>query len=45
MSSLLRRFVQGEGEKLTKTSEQIEEARKQIKQLKLDIQTSLVKRT
>lgn len=45
MSSLRRRFVQGEQDKLAKTSEQIEEARKQSKQLKLDIRTSLAKRT
>jgi len=35
------RFVQDEQEKLKKTIEQIETIRKQIKQLKLDIQISL----
>jgi hypothetical protein len=35
------RFVQDEHEKLKKTIEQIDTVRKQIKQLKLDIQTSL----
>jgi len=35
------RFVQDEQEKLKKTIEQIDTVRKQIKQLKLDIQTSL----
>ncbi len=35
------RFVENEQEKLKKTIEQIETVRKQIKQLKLDIQTSL----
>ncbi|CAF3042703.1 unnamed protein product [Rotaria sp. Silwood2] len=38
------RFVQDEEEKLKKTAEQIETARKQIKQLKLDIQTSLLQK-
>jgi hypothetical protein len=35
------RFVQDEQEKLKKTIEQIDTVRKQIKQLKLDIQISL----
>ncbi len=35
------RFVEDEQEKLKKTIEQIHTVRKQIKQLKLDIQTSL----
>jgi hypothetical protein len=35
------RFVQDEQEKLSKTIEQIDAVRKQIKQLKLDIQISL----
>ncbi|CAF1641211.1 unnamed protein product, partial [Adineta ricciae] len=39
------RFVQDEQEKLKKTIEQIETIRKQIKQLKLDIQTSLSRKT
>ncbi|CAF1610342.1 unnamed protein product [Adineta steineri] len=37
-------FVQNEEEKLKKTTEQIDTIRKQIKQLKLDIQTSLPKK-
>jgi hypothetical protein len=35
------RFVQDEHEKIKQTIEQIDTIRKQIKQLKLDIQTSL----
>ena len=36
-----RRFVQDEEERIQKTIEQIETVRKQIKQLKLDIEISL----
>jgi hypothetical protein len=38
---LSSRFVENEQEKLKKTMEQINTVRKQIKQLKLDIQISL----
>ena len=44
MNSYFSRFVQHEEEKLKKTIEQIEAVRKQIKQLKLDIQTLLLKK-
>lgn len=43
MICICSRFVQSEQEKLNKTIEQIDQVRKQIKQLKLDIQKSLSK--